>query len=105
MALTVKELQDDHIVSIKISGFFYKRVKTMFVRFLSKQNEEFTKAFIESESDPEKFFSSSEEAFDVQTMLILLKEIEKAAVEQKQFDEKEILEPGDEGYVEPTSED
>jgi len=104
MAITVKELEDNHLVSIKLSGFFYKRLKGMFVRFISKQDEAFTKAFIESESDPEKFFRSSEDAFDVETILILLKEIEKAAVDQKQFNEKEILEPGDEGYVEPTSE-
>jgi hypothetical protein len=32
----------------------------------------------------------------------MIAEIEKISIEQKLFDEKEILEPGDEGYVEPT---
>jgi hypothetical protein len=32
----------------------------------------------------------------------MIAEIEKIAKEQNLFDEKEVLEPGDEGYVEPT---
>jgi hypothetical protein len=32
----------------------------------------------------------------------MISEIEKISVEQNLFDEKEVLEPGDEGYVEPT---
>ena len=106
MAVTVKELQDDHLVSIKISGFFYKRVKSMLFRQLNKLDPEIVKEFLNpqaSEKSPE-FYNSNPEAFDIQTLFILLSEIENASLEQKQFNEKEILEPGDEGYVEPTSE-
>ena len=37
------------------------------------------------------------------TMVLILAEIERKAVESNAFNEKEILEPGDEGYVEPTA--
>ena len=36
------------------------------------------------------------------TVTLLLAEIEKQAQDNKLYNEKEILEPGDEGYVEPT---
>lgn len=104
MAVIVKELQDEHIVSINVSGFFYKRVKGLLMRTMSKKDQSFIQEFIKAESNPAEFFKSSEEAFDLETILILIKEIENAAIEQKQYADKEVLEPGDEGYVEPTSE-
>jgi hypothetical protein len=36
------------------------------------------------------------------TIVLLLAEIEKTATDKNLYKEKEILEPGDEGYVEPT---
>jgi hypothetical protein len=36
------------------------------------------------------------------TVTLMIAEIERLSVEQNLFDEKEILEPTDEGYVEPT---
>jgi len=36
------------------------------------------------------------------TLILLLSEAEKQATENKLFNEKEILERGDENYVEPT---
>jgi hypothetical protein len=36
------------------------------------------------------------------TVTLMISEIERISVEQNLFDEKEILERGDEGYVEPT---
>ena len=36
------------------------------------------------------------------TIILLLAEIEKRATDENLYNEKEILEPGDEGYVEPT---
>ena len=38
------------------------------------------------------------------TISLAVAEIERVAKEQNLYDEKEILEPGDEGYVEPTQE-
>jgi hypothetical protein len=35
------------------------------------------------------------------TITLMVAEIEKMATETNQYEEKEILEPGDEGYVEP----
>jgi hypothetical protein len=36
------------------------------------------------------------------TVTLMISEIERISTEQKLYDEKEVLEPGDEGYVEPT---
>jgi hypothetical protein len=36
------------------------------------------------------------------TTTLILAEIERVAKEQNLYEEKEILEPGDEGYVEPS---
>jgi hypothetical protein len=36
------------------------------------------------------------------TITLILAEIEKQATNNSLFEEKELLEPGDEGYVEPT---
>jgi hypothetical protein len=44
--------------------------------------------------------SQVEQAFYTTTLMI--SEIERLSVEQKLYDEKEVLEPTDEGYVEPT---
>jgi hypothetical protein len=44
--------------------------------------------------------SQVEQAF--YTVTLMISEIERLSVEQNLFDEKEILEPADEGYVEPT---
>jgi hypothetical protein len=38
----------------------------------------------------------------MQTVTLLVAEIEAQAVVQEQFEEKEILEAGDEGFVAPT---
>ena len=106
MAVIVKELQDEHIVSIKVSGFFYKRVKSMLFRQLNTVSEDLVKQLLDPttvEKNPH-FYTQHPEAFDIQTLFILIKELEAASIEQKQYADKEVLEPGDDGYVEPTSE-
>ena len=55
MAVMVKELQDEHIVSIKVSGFFYKRLKGFLMRVMSKHDQSFIQDFIKHENDLENF--------------------------------------------------
>jgi hypothetical protein len=72
MALMVKELQDEHIVSIKVSGFFYKRVKSMLFRQLNTVSEDLVKQLLDNttvEKNPQ-FYTQHPEAFDIQTLFI-----------------------------------
>jgi hypothetical protein len=103
MAIKVKELKDDAIVSVKVNKSYYLMLKgALYYLFEqndmnSKQREASLKNIMEKEfselNDFEKTF---------QTITRMLGEIEKEAKANDLFIEKEISEPGEEGYVEPT---
>jgi hypothetical protein len=104
MAITVKELKDDALVSVQVNKAYYFMMKnTLFYLFnqIQAQGKEEAEKSIETiqAADYSKM-SQVEQAFYTTTLMI--SEIERLSVEQKLFDEKEVLEPGDEGYVEPT---
>ena len=104
MAITVKELKDDALVSIQVNKAYYFMMKnTLFYLFnqIQAQGKEEAEKSIETiqAADYSKM-SQVEQAFYTTTLMI--SEIERLSVEQKLYDEKEVLEPGDEGYVEPT---
>lgn len=104
MAIKVKELKDDAQVSVQVNKAYYFMLKnTLFYLFnqIQAQGAEEAEKSIETikASDYSKM-SQVEQCFYTTTLMI--SEIEKISVEQNLFDEKEVLEPGDEGYVEPT---
>ena len=89
--LKVKELKDDAILSIKVNKSYYTMAKAaVFVVFkdlyaLSGDPEKFVKAIITKEykdmTDKERLFY---------TLTLLVGEIEKQALENNAFDEKEL---------------
>ena len=102
MAIKVKELKDDAIVEIKVNKSFYLMVKGVsyyIFKNLPKETIEedikavMSKRYNELETELQQHFY---------TTTLLLAEIERQAVANNLFDEKEVLEPGDEGFVEPT---
>lgn len=104
MAITVKELKDDALLSVQVNKAYYFMLKnSLFYLFnqIQAQGKEEADTSIETikAADYAKM-SQVEQAFYTTTLMI--SEIERIATEQKLFDEKEVLEPGDEGYVEPT---
>jgi hypothetical protein len=104
MAITVKELKDDALVSVQVNKAYYFMMKnTLFYLFnqIQAQGKEEAEKSIETiqAADYSKM-SQVEQAFYTTTLMI--SEIERLSVEQKLYDEKEVLEPGDEGYIEPT---
>ena len=104
MAITVKELKDDALVSVQVNKAYYFMMKnTLFYLFnqIQAQGKEEAEKSIETiqAADYSKM-SQVEQAFYTTTLMI--SEIERLSVEQKLYDEKEVLEPTDEGYVEPT---
>jgi len=101
MAIKVKEMKSDAIVSIKINKGFYQMTKAvsfyLFNQIQVPDKEAYlkntiTKDYVELDDLQKSFY----------TVALLLAEIEKQTLELNLFEEKEILQPGDEGYVEPT---
>jgi hypothetical protein len=103
--IKAKELKDDAILEIKVNKSYYLMAKAASFHILQsmnineKGNEYFSKIMNEKYED----LDNDQRTF--YTLVLLLAEIEKQAQANEQFIEKEILEPGDEGYVEPVTED
>jgi hypothetical protein len=103
MAVKVKELKDDAIVSVKVNKTYYIMLKAA-LYFLFEQNdmteqqrEESLKNIMEKDYTQLNAF---EQTF--QTITRMLAEIEKEAAANDLFVEKDVAEPGDEDYTEPT---
>lgn len=101
MAIKVKEIKDDAVVSIKVNKSFYMMTKALsfylYQQFGEKNNEEYikealTKSYIDLDDVQKSFY----------TVALLLSEIETQIKSENLYNEKEILQPGDEGYVLPT---
>lgn len=102
MAVKIKELKDDALVSIKINKNYYYMLKgTLFYLFKNipedSNKEDILQKIMKSEYNEMTEF---EQCF--YTIMIALTEIERVATEENLYDEKEVLEPGDEGYTPPT---
>lgn len=102
MAVKVKELKDDAIVEIKVNKSFYLMTKALsyFLFQTIKDDNEREESLKKIMTGKYEDMNDFERSF--YTVTLLLAEIEKQAQDNKLYNEKEILEPGDEGYVEPT---
>jgi hypothetical protein len=102
MAITVKEIKDDAVVSIQVNKSFYMMTKALSFYIYqnigkNNQTEEYlkdimTKSYVDLDDLQRSFY----------TVALLLAEIEAQFKTENLYTEKEILEPGDEGYVAPT---
>lgn len=102
MAIKVKELKDDALVEIKVNKNYYLMTKALSYYLFQtvKDDNEREESLKKIMSGKYEDMNDFERAF--YTVTLLLAEIERTAKEQNLYIEKEILEPGDEGYVEPT---
>jgi hypothetical protein len=101
MPINVKEIKNDAIISIKVNKNFYMMSKALSFYLYQRINEQ-----PDNENYLKDIMSKTyEELDDLQksfyTVALLLAEIEKNAKELNLYDEKEILVPGDKGYVNP----
>ena len=101
--IKVKELKDDVMLDIKVNKSYYLMAKAASYTLLQTMN-------IDTKEDGDEYFKKImndkyENLDELQrafyTVILLLAEIEKQATEKDLYVEKEILEPGDEGYEEP----
>jgi hypothetical protein len=100
MAIKVKELKDDSIIEVKVNKNYYLMVKSVLLHLVGTITAEDKDAYIkEAISKEYKDLDETQRSF--YTLSLLLAEIEKVAKDKELFVEKEVLEPGDEGYVAP----
>lgn len=100
MPLKVKELKDDAILEVKVNKSYYLMVKSVLFHLVTQITAEDKDAYIKEILSKEyKDMDEAQRAF--YTISLLLIEIEKVAKDKELYEEKEILEPGDEGYVAP----
>lgn len=100
--IKVKELKDDALVSIVVNKTYYFMVKNLAYSLTQK--------LLDENKDPQHIKDSFEKTYDqlnenqrnLQTIGLMIAEIETQAEKQNLTVEKEILEPTDEGYVAPT---
>ena len=100
MAIKVKEIKDDALINIQVNKNYYNMVKAASYYLITKMEADDKNAYIkETTTKPYQDLDDIQRTF--YTMALLVAEIESKAKFENQYIEKEILEPGDEGYVSP----
>jgi hypothetical protein len=97
----VKELKDDATLEITVNKNYYLMAKAASFTIIQSLNigEKGDEYFKETITKNYQDLDPMQRAF--YTIVLLLSEIEKTATEKNLYVEKEILEAGDEGYIEP----
>lgn len=100
MAIKVKEMKDDAVVDVKVSKGYYQMVKALSFYLFTQINVDNKDQYLKDAISKEyKDMDDLQRSF--YTVALLLAEIEQQVVSTNLFDEKEVLQPGDDGYVEP----
>ena len=99
MAIKVKELKDDALITIQVNKSYYLMAKAASFYILQQLNvqEKGDAYFKEIITKNYEDLNDAERTF--YTLILLLAEIERQAQEANLYNEKEILEPGDPDYV------
>lgn len=100
MAIKVKELSEDAVIDIKVNKPYYFMAKALSYYLFTQITVEDKDAYLK-----QIMTGKYEDMDDLQrsffTVTLLLAEIERNATDKKLYVEKEVLQPGDEGYVAP----
>jgi len=100
MPKIVKQIKEDAILNIQINKTYYLMAKHLSLHIFNEINENDRLKIAENiKNKTYETMSDNEKAF--YTVALLLSEIEKQAQETNNLEEKEILLPGDEGFVMP----
>lgn len=100
MAVKVKELKDDALMNIEVNKSYYFMVKGLSFYLFNQINVEDKEAYLKKTLE-EPYANLDDLQRSFYTVALLLAEIERQAIDLKFYDEKEILQPGDEDYVAP----
>ena len=96
----VKELKDDAIIEVKVNNSYYLMVKSVLLHLVTTITAEDKDAYIK-EAISKEYKNMDEIQRSFYTVSLLLAEIEQVAKTKDLFVEKELLQPGDEGFVAP----
>jgi hypothetical protein len=104
MAVKVKELQDDVQIDITVNKSYYLMLKqTLHFLFELVKDEKARVAKVKKVTDG-NYAEMDPWERSFYTVSLAVAEIERKAKEKNLVNEKDILEPGDEGYVAPIQE-
>jgi hypothetical protein len=103
--IKAKELKDDALLEIKVNKSYYLMAKAASYTILQtmdipNKGDEYFKQIMSQKYEE---LDDMQRAF--YTIVLLLAEIESQATKNEMYTEREILEPGDEGYVPPSIQD
>ena len=101
--IKVKELKNDAVVQVPVSKGYYIMVKNLAYILLNKMLQDKKSEDYLKEIGTKTYTELDDDQKAMQTVTLLIAEIEAQAVIQKQFEEKEILQPEDEGFIPATS--
>jgi hypothetical protein len=97
----VKELKDDVLIDIKVNKSFYIMLKSTLYYLFQQETDDAKRETSLKTIMSGKYEDMNELERSFYTITIMLAEIEKVAKEKDAYVEKEILEPGDKGFVAP----
>ena len=102
MPVNVKSMKSDAIFNIKVNTNFYLMIKetTLYVFQTEKDSKIITDSLKNIKEKQYNELSPYEKA--VYTLSILISEMERVATISELTDDNSILQPDDEGYIEPT---
>jgi hypothetical protein len=105
MAIKVKELKDDLLIDVKVNKSYYLMLKSSlhFLFNLIKDDEKRAIAMKNVMKGKYEEMDPYERTF--YTLTLILAEIERVSKEGNHYEEKEVLEPNDEGYIPPTNQE
>ena len=102
MAIKTKQLKQDAIVKIEISKNFYDLIRaSMFYVFKLEEDMAKKEEILKKTISQDVYTPLTEYELTFKTLVHILAEIERVAAIEGLFEEKEVLEPGDEGYMGP----
>ena len=102
MPVNVKSMKSDATINIKVNTNFYLMIKetTLYVFQTEKDSKIITDSLKNIKEKQYNELSPYEKA--VYTLSILISEMERVATISELTDDNSILQPDDEGYIEPT---
>ena len=102
MPVNVKSMKSDATFNIKVNTNFYLMIKetTLYVFQSEKDSKIITESLKNIKEKQYNELSPYEKA--VYTLSILISEMERVATISELTDDNSILQPDDEGYIEPT---
>lgn len=101
MPVQVMEIQDDAMVDIQVNKNYYVMCKVSLAYLFKENMDKGDKSENLEEIKDKTYGDMSDFQRIFYTLSLLVAEIERSAKKQEKTEEKEVLVPGDEGFIQP----